>query len=242
MPKLTEKLTEKYIESLAPREGRKQYDIYDSKLSGLGLCYSNGGARTWFVFWRDADGKSRRTSIGRHDKGTTASEARSRARAKLAEIAKEIKAGINRPTERQAATMGDLIDRISRTCGRPCRAVYTGAGEGDSPALLHSGTTRSEAKCLYSRADRRTSPHDRTHTGAASGEQLVQAHALHVQSRGRLGDAPRQPLPADPAIQGKPENTASFPSRSREAQQCTASGSRLALARVIPVAPFHRAA
>jgi integrase len=64
-----------------------------------------------FVFWRDADGKNRRTSIARHDKGTTASEARGRARAKLAEIAKEIKVGINRPTERQAMTIDDLIDR-----------------------------------------------------------------------------------------------------------------------------------
>lgn len=104
-------LTEKYIAGLKPREGRKQFDVYDTKLSGLGLCYSNGGARTWFVFWRSADGRSRRASIGRHDQGVTASEARSRARDRLAEIAKEIKAGINRPAERQAPTMGDLIDR-----------------------------------------------------------------------------------------------------------------------------------
>ena len=49
-------LTEKFIASLKPREGRKQYDVYDSKLP-LGLCYSNGGARTFFVFWRDVEGK-----------------------------------------------------------------------------------------------------------------------------------------------------------------------------------------
>ena len=104
-------LTEKFIASLAAREGRKQYDIYASKPSGLGLCYSNGGARTWFVFWRDADGRSRRTSIGRHDQGVTVKEARRIAKEKLEEIAKEMKAGISRPTERQAPTMGDLIDR-----------------------------------------------------------------------------------------------------------------------------------
>jgi integrase len=109
--KLTEKLTEKFIRSLAPREGKKQFDVYDSKLSGLGLSYSNGGARTFFVFWRDATGTNRRTSIGRYDQGVSVNEARSRARAKLAEIAKELKAGINRPTERQAPTMGDLVDR-----------------------------------------------------------------------------------------------------------------------------------
>jgi hypothetical protein len=40
-------LTEKFIASLGPREGKRQYDIYGPRSSGLGLCYSNGGARTW---------------------------------------------------------------------------------------------------------------------------------------------------------------------------------------------------
>ena len=103
-------LTEKFIAALKPREGRKQYDVYDSK-SPLGLCYSNGGARTFFVFWRDADGSNRRTSIGRHDQGVSVKEAKRKALAKLAEIAKEVAAGVNRPAERRAPTMGDLIDR-----------------------------------------------------------------------------------------------------------------------------------
>jgi Arm DNA-binding domain len=102
-------LTEKFIANLGPREGKRQYDVYGPRSSGLGLCYSNGGARTWFVFWRDAEGKNRRTSIGRHDKDVSVKEAKRRARAKLEEIATEIKAGINRPTN--APTMGDLIDR-----------------------------------------------------------------------------------------------------------------------------------
>jgi integrase len=104
-------LTEKFIASLAPREGRKQYDECDSKITGFGICYSNGGARTWFVFWREADGKNRRLSIGRHDKGVSVKEARRVAKEKLAEIEKEIAAGVRRPAERQAPTMGDLVDR-----------------------------------------------------------------------------------------------------------------------------------
>jgi hypothetical protein len=56
-----------------------------------------------------AEGKNRRTSIGRHDKNVSVKEAKRRARAKLEEVATEIKAGINRPTN--APTMGDLIDR-----------------------------------------------------------------------------------------------------------------------------------
>jgi integrase len=110
-------LTEKFIASLAPREGRKQFDLYDSKLSGLGFCYSNGGARTWFVFWREADGKNRRLSIGRHDKGVSVKEARRVAKEKLAEIEKEVAAGVRRPAERQAPTMGDLIDRYLKHAG-----------------------------------------------------------------------------------------------------------------------------
>jgi integrase len=107
MPNLTEKL----IAGLKPREGRNQYDLCDSKVTGLGLCYSGGGARTWFIFWRNAEGKNRRSSFGRHDQGMSVREAKQVARARLAEIAKEVKAGVNRPAERHAPTMGDLIDR-----------------------------------------------------------------------------------------------------------------------------------
>jgi integrase len=104
------KLTEKYIQKLKPREGRKQYDVCD-KLPGFGLCYSNGGARTFFVFWRGLDSGNRRQSIGRHDRGMSANQARAVARAKLAEIDAQKKAGIDRPTERLAPTLGDLIER-----------------------------------------------------------------------------------------------------------------------------------
>jgi hypothetical protein len=104
-------LTEKYIQKLKPREGRKQYDECDSKLTGFGLCYSNGGARTFFVFWRDLDDSNRRSSFGRYDKGMRVNEARRIAHTRLAEIQAEKKAGINRPTEHQAPTMGNLIER-----------------------------------------------------------------------------------------------------------------------------------
>jgi len=105
------RLTEKYIQTLKPREGRKQYDVCDPKLTGFGLCYSNGGAQTFFVFWRGLDGGNRRQSIGRHDRGMSANQARVVARAKLAEIDAQKKAGIDRPTERLAPTLGDLIER-----------------------------------------------------------------------------------------------------------------------------------
>jgi Arm DNA-binding domain len=104
-------LTEKFIASLGPREGRKQYDECDSKITGFGICYSNGGAKTFFVFWREAGGGNRRMSFGRHDKGMSVKEARRIAKEKLAEIEKEVEAGIRRPAERQASTMGDLVDR-----------------------------------------------------------------------------------------------------------------------------------
>ena len=102
-------LTEKFIARMTPREGRKQYDEYDSRETGLGLCYSNGGARAWFIFWRDSGGRNHRDSIGRHDKGMSANAARSLARIKLREIERDIKAGV--PMERQAFTLGNLIDR-----------------------------------------------------------------------------------------------------------------------------------
>ena len=160
-------LTEKFIASLGPREGRKQYDVYGSRSSGLGLCYSNGGARTWFVFWRDAEGKSRRTSIGRHDQGLSAAEAKSRARAKLAEIEKEVAAGVNRPTERHAPTMGALIDRYLEH-----------AADHAAPSTLRQ--FRSIAQCGLTQELRAQKLRD------FDREQIEELHGVIGRTRGRV--------------------------------------------------------
>jgi integrase len=163
MPNLTEKL----IEGLKPREGKKQFDVYCSKVSGLGLCYSNGGAKTFFIFWRDATGTNRRMSIGRHDKGLSVNEAKSKARAKLAEIEKEVKAGINRSTERQAPTMGDLIDRY-----------LAHAADHVAPSTL--AQVKGMARRCFTQELRAQK------LGAFTREQIEELHRVIGRTRGQL--------------------------------------------------------
>jgi integrase len=99
------KLSDRVIDRLKPHATRPQYDVFDEKETGLGLCYSNGGARTWFIFWRDTAGEDHRMSFGRYDKGTKTAEAKETAKAKL----KAIRAGVE-PVKNDP-TMGDLVER-----------------------------------------------------------------------------------------------------------------------------------
>lgn len=99
------KLSDRVIDRLKPHATRPQYDVFDEKQTGLGLCYSNGGARTWFIFWRDSNGEDHRMSFGRYDKGMKTAEAKEAAEAKL----KAIRAGVE-PVKTEP-TMGDLIGR-----------------------------------------------------------------------------------------------------------------------------------
>lgn len=99
--KTTVKLSDRVIERLKPQDGRKQYDVFD-KQTGLGLCCSNGGARTWFIFWRDNAGKSHRKSIGRYDRGMTVEQARDAA----VTLLKEARAGVD---VKHTVTVGELL-------------------------------------------------------------------------------------------------------------------------------------
>ena len=99
------KLSDRVIDRLKPHATRPQYDVFDEKQTGLGLCYSNGGARTWFIFWRDSSGEDHRMSFGRYDRGMKTAEAKETAEVKL----KAIRAGVE-PVKSEP-TMGDLIER-----------------------------------------------------------------------------------------------------------------------------------
>jgi len=96
-------LTDRFVSSLRPTQG-KQVDVYDERLPGLGMRVSPGGAKTWFVFYRGADGRNRRLGLGRYDKGVTVENARRDAKARLSEAAN----GADPAAERRAATFSEL--------------------------------------------------------------------------------------------------------------------------------------
>jgi integrase len=102
------KLSDRVIDRLKPHATRPQYDIFDEKQTGLGLCYSNGGARTWFIFWRDSAGEDHRMSFGRYDKGMKTAEAKAAAETKL----KAIRAGVA-PVKGEPI-LGELVERYKK--------------------------------------------------------------------------------------------------------------------------------
>jgi len=100
-------LTDGFVEGLKPEPGR-QPDYYDDKLPGFGVRVSPGGAKTFFLLYRSpADGKNKRPSCGRADKGAKVDAARKKARAILTGIDK----GIEPQRRTGGSTFADLKAR-----------------------------------------------------------------------------------------------------------------------------------
>src|SRR5262249_40935869 len=70
------KLTKRFVESLEP--GAVDQVIFDEELPGFGLRLFKSGKRSYVVQYRNAQGRSRRMTLGLHGK-ITADEARVRA-------------------------------------------------------------------------------------------------------------------------------------------------------------------
>lgn len=99
-------LTDELIASLKP--GRKaQRDVYDSRLTGLGVRLGRGGAKAFFVFWRSA-GKNRRMTIGRPDQGMGVDKARALAMDRLANV---VAAAEQSAAELQTPTFSHLVEQ-----------------------------------------------------------------------------------------------------------------------------------
>jgi Arm DNA-binding domain len=97
-------LTDELIASLKPGR-RAQRDVYDSRLTGLGVRVGRGGVKAYFVFWRSG-GKNKRVTIGRASDGMRVDEARTIALGRLESVAS---AAEGSAAERRAPTFGYLV-------------------------------------------------------------------------------------------------------------------------------------
>jgi integrase len=97
-------LTDELIASLKPGR-RTQRDVYDSRLTGLGVRVGRGGVKAYFVFWR-SDGKNKRVTIGRASDGMRVDEARAIALGRLESVAS---AAEGSAAERRAPTFSYLV-------------------------------------------------------------------------------------------------------------------------------------
>ena len=103
------KLTKSTVDAARP-EARERF-IWDSELEGFGLRIFPSGRKSFIIQYRNADGRTRRLTLGPHGK-ITAAQARQMARKKLGEAVQGGDPAQERKESREAPTMAELAERF----------------------------------------------------------------------------------------------------------------------------------
>lgn len=101
------KLTKRVVDSTLP--GPKQVLVWDSVVKGFGLRVT-AGAKSYFLNYRDATGRERRFTIGRHGSPWTCEEARNEASKLLRGLASGDDPLQKKADARTVTTISDLVD------------------------------------------------------------------------------------------------------------------------------------
>ena len=129
------RLTKRAVDSLRPGPDRDVF-AWDGEIRGLGVRVKPTGLKTYFVQYRNADGRTRRLVIGKHGVLTT-DEARDLGRQKLAEVSKGEDPSAKRRAARERMTVSEVCDwyltegRAGRLIGRNRRPIKASSLDGD---------------------------------------------------------------------------------------------------------------
>jgi integrase len=121
------KLTKRAIDALAPPEKGESF-AWDQELRGFGVRLKATGAKTYFVQYRNVEGRTRRLAIGHHG-ALTPDQARAEARQKLAAAARGEDPSEERHRLRNGMTVGEICDwylehaKSGRILGRRRRPI-----------------------------------------------------------------------------------------------------------------------
>lgn len=93
--------------------------IWDSAVSGYGARRQRSDARTYFVFYRTAEGRQRWHTIGRHGAPWTPELARNEAVKILGQVAQGTDPAADKQRKRKAATVAELCDLYLADAPKP---------------------------------------------------------------------------------------------------------------------------
>lgn len=103
------KLTKRYIDSIKPAEN-KDVVVWDDDLPGFGIRTKPSGWKSFIIQYRNAQGRSRRVTIGVYGR-MTPSDARKQAREALVEVDKGQDPAENKKGLREALSVSELAHR-----------------------------------------------------------------------------------------------------------------------------------
>ncbi|MFN4140542.1 tyrosine-type recombinase/integrase [Aestuariivirga sp.] len=106
MPKITKRL----VDGLRPPPDGRELQVWDSEIKGFGLRLMPSGVGSYFVFYRNAEGRQRKLTLGRVG-ALTPDEARDLARLRLSEKLRGGDPSAERRKVRSSITVAELCDR-----------------------------------------------------------------------------------------------------------------------------------
>jgi integrase len=133
------KLTKRTVDSVQSTGG--DCFLWDGELPGFGLRAKASGAKSFVIQYRNANGRSRRLTVGRYGV-LTVEEARKQARIALAEVSKGSDPAENRQLERGALTIEALCREYQDKAKRGL--ILTRRGEAKSATTLYTDKGRIE--------------------------------------------------------------------------------------------------
>lgn len=129
------KLTKRAIDNLSPLPDRDVF-AWDGEIRGFGVRIKPSGTKTYFVQYRNAEGRTRRLVVGKHGILAT-DEARDLGRQKLAEVSKGEDPSAKRHAARTGMTVSEICDwyleeaRAGRLVGRNRRPIKPSTLDSD---------------------------------------------------------------------------------------------------------------
>ena len=133
MPKLTKRLAD------AATAAKGELFLWDDELPGFGLRVKASGAKSFLVQYRNANGRSRRLTVGRYGV-LTVEEGRKAAKLALAEVVKGADPAESRKLARGAMTIEELCREYLTKA--EAGLILTRRGEPKSESTLYTDTGR----------------------------------------------------------------------------------------------------